>query len=195
MDKLYNFEEIFNEYGLTTETYEQLLADCSNKVQKISDLDWSEICDKYNLDFNPDTIRKGAQPPLVGSAFVSEYYKWKESQQKSDNNDDEYFKKLRIEKQEIQKEKRKLYDERLDINRRLREQSRLETTIEKLEEMLSDISNNRYISYSPTITNGENDMIVCLSDLHIGASYYNFDGYYDSEIAKERLQQYLDEII
>ena len=195
MDKLYNFEEIFNEYGLTPETYEQLLADCSNKVQKISDLDWSEICDKYNLDFNPDTIRKGAQPPLVGSAFVSEYYKWKESQQKSDNNDDEYFKKLRIEKQEIQKEKRKLYDERLDINRRLREQSRLETTIEKLEEMLSDISNKRYISHSPTVTNGENDMIVCLSDLHIGASYYNFDGYYDSEIAKERLQQYLDEII
>ena len=195
MDKLYNFEEIFNEYGLTPETYEQLLADCSNKVQKISDLDWSEICDKYNLDFNPDTIRKGAQPPLVGSAFVSEYYKWKESQQKSDNNDDEYFKKLRIEKQEIQKEKRKLYDERLDINRRLREQSRLETTIEKLEEMLSDISNKRYISYSPTVTNGENDMIVCLSDLHIGASYYNFDGYYDSETAKERLQQYLNEII
>ena len=59
MDKLYNFEEIFSEYGLTTETYEQLLEDCSNKVQKISDLDWSEICDKYNLDCNPDTIRKG----------------------------------------------------------------------------------------------------------------------------------------
>ena len=61
--------------------------------------------------------------------------------------------------------------------------------------MLSDISNKRYISYSPTITNSKNDMIVCLSDLHIGSSYYNFDGYYDSEIAKERLQQYLDEII
>ena len=147
---MYNFEEEFAKYGLTTETYEQLLEDCANKVSKISDLDWSEICDKYNLDFNPDTIRKGAQPPLVGSAFVSEYYKWKESQQKSDNNDDEYFKKLRIEKQEIQKEKRKLYDERLDINRRLREQSRLETTIEKLEEMLSDISNKRYISPRPT---------------------------------------------
>ena len=94
VDKLYNFEEIFNAYGLTTETYEQLLADCSNKVQKISDLDWSEICDKYNLDFNPDTIRKGSQPPLVGSAFVSEYYKWKESQRDSDVKEDSYFKEL-----------------------------------------------------------------------------------------------------
>lgn len=111
------------------------------------------------------------------------------------DSEDEYFKKLRLEKQEIQKEKRKLYDERLDINRRLREQSRLETTIEKLEEMLSDVSDKRYISYAPTVSNSENDMIVCLSDLHIGATYYNFDGCYDSEIARERLQQYLDEII
>ena len=149
---MYNFEEIFAQYGLTTDTYEQLLEDCANKVSKISDLDWSEICDKYNLDFNPDTIRKGSQPPLIGSAFVSEYYKWKESQRDSGDKEDEYFEKLRIEKQEIQKEKKKLYDERLDINRRLREQSRLETTIEKLEEMLADISDKRYISYSPTIT-------------------------------------------
>ena len=55
MGILYNFEEELTRYGLTTETYEHLLEDCSNKVQKISDLDWSEICDKYNLDFNPDT--------------------------------------------------------------------------------------------------------------------------------------------
>lgn len=172
-----------------------MLQDCSNKVQKISDDDWSEICSRYGLEFNPDTIRKGTQPPLIGSVFVSEYYKWKESLEKSSDKEDEYFNKLRLEKQEIQKEKRKLYDERLDINRRLRETARLETTIEKLEEMLSDISNHRYLSYSPIISKSSNDMIVCLSDLHIGASYYGFDGVYDSNIAKERLNQYLSEII
>ena len=101
---MYNFEEIFKEFGLTTETYEQLLADCSNKVQKISDLDWSEICEKYNIDFNPDTIRKASQPPLVGSAFVSEYFKWKESQRNSDDKEDGYSKELRLQRQEIQKE-------------------------------------------------------------------------------------------
>lgn len=110
-------------------------------------------------------------------------------------SEDEYFKELRLQKQEIQKEKRKLYDERLDINRRLREESRLETTIEKFENMLSNVSNNRYLSYSPTISEGENDMIVCLSDLHIGATYYGFDGTYDSLIAKERLEKYLSKII
>lgn len=192
---MFNIEEILNKYNLTPEKYEQLLQDCSNKVSKISDDDWSEICQRYNLDFNPDTIRKGSQPPLIGSVFVSEYYKWKANQNKSDEKEDDYFQKLRLEKQEIQKEKRKLYDERLDLNKRLREQARLETTIEKIDNMLENIADKRYISYSPTLFNGDSDMIICLSDLHLGATYYNFDGYYDSDIAKERLDQYLSEIV
>lgn len=195
---MFNIEETLNKYNLTPEKYEQLLQDCSNKVNKISDDDWSEICQRYNLDFNPDTIRKGSQPPLIGSAFVSDYYKWKNNQSKNLNEtDDEYFKKLRLEKQEIQKEKRKLYDERLDINRRLREESRLETTIEKIDNMLNSIADTRYITYdkSPFIKYSDNDMIVCLSDLHLGASYYSYDGCYDSKIAKDRLNQYLSEIV
>lgn len=195
---MFNIEETLSKYNLTPEKYEQLLQDCSNKVNKISDDDWSEICQRYNLDFNPDTIRKGSQPPLIGSAFVSDYYKWKNTQSKNLNeNDDEYFKKLRLEKQEIQKEKRKLYDERLDINRRLREESRLETTIEKIDNMLNSIANTRYITYDKSlfIKYSDNDMIVCLSDLHLGASYYSYDGCYDSKIAKDRLNQYLSEIV
>lgn len=195
---MFNIEETLSKYNLTPEKYEQLLQDCSNKVNQISDDDWSEICQRYNLDFNPDTIRKGAQPPLIGSAFVSDYYKWKNTQSKNLNEaDDEYFKKLRLEKQEIQKEKRKLYDERLDINRRLREESRLETTIEKIDNMLNSIADTRYITYnkSPFIKYSDNDMIVCLSDLHLGASYYSYDGCYDSKIARDRLNQYLSEIV
>lgn len=194
MNILYNFTEELNKYGLTPETYEQLLKDCSDKTQKISDNEWSEIVDKYGLNIHYDTLRKSSQF-ITGGSFVSEYFKWKESQKTSDIKEDEYFKKLRLEKQEIQKEKRKLYDERLDINRRLREESRLETTIEKLESMLSKVANNRYLTYTPTVSSSSNDMIVCLSDLHIGATYYGFDGIYDSEIAKRRLKQYLSEII
>lgn len=162
------------------------------KDSGVLDIDWNGIADLMNKYFgDPDK-------PYSEAAWRKPYQmakKFLEAGVFNNLSEDEYFKELRIQKQEIQKEKRKLYDERLDINRRLREESRLETTIEKFEDMLSNISNKRYLAYSPTISESQNDMIVCLSDLHIGATYCGFDGVYDSSIAKERLEQYLEEII
>lgn len=162
------------------------------KDSGLLDIDWNGIADLMNKYFgDPDK-------PYSEAAWRKPYQmakKFLENGVFNNLSEDEYFKELRLQKQEIQKEKRKLYDERLDINRRLREESRLETTIEKFENILSNVSNNRYLSYSPTISEGENDMIVCLSDLHIGATYYGFDGTYDSLIAKERLEKYLSKII
>lgn len=162
------------------------------KDSGLLDIDWNGIADLMNKYFgDPDK-------PYSEAAWRKPYQQAKKFVEAGVFNklsEDEYFKELRIQKQEIQKEKRKLYDERLDINRRLREESRLETTIEKFEEMLSNVATDRYVTYSPTVLNSENDMIVCLSDLHIGATYYGFDGTYDSLIAKDRLEKYLSEII
>lgn len=162
------------------------------KDSGLLDIDWNGIADLMNKYFgDPDK-------PYSEAAWRKPYQmakKFLEAGVFNKLSEDEYFKELRLQKQEIQKEKRKLYDERLDINRRLREESRLETTIEKLEEMLFNVASDRYVTYSPTASNSENDMIVCLSDLHIGATYYGFDGTYDSLIAKERLEKYLSEIV
>lgn len=162
------------------------------KDSGLLDIDWNGISDLMNKYFgDPDK-------PYSEAAWRKPYQmakKFMEAGVFNKLSEDEYFKELQIQKQEIQKEKRKLYDERLDINRRLREESRLETTIEKFEDMLSNVAANRYITYSPTVSNSENDMVICLSDLHIGAAYYGFDGTYDSLIAKERLKKYLSEII
>lgn len=162
------------------------------KDSGLLDIDWNGISDLMNKYFgDPDK-------PYSEAAWRKPYQmakKFLEAGVFNKLSEDEYFRELQIQKQEIQKEKRRLYDERLDINRRLREEARLETTIEKLEEMLSNVASDRYMTYSPTVSNGESDMIVCLSDLHIGATYYGFDGMYDSLIAKERLEKYLSEII
>ena len=197
VDKLYNFEEIFNEYGLTTETYEQLLADCSNKVQKISDLDWSEICDKYNLDFNPDTIRKGSQPPLVGSAFVSEYYKWKESQRDSDAKEDSYFKELQIQKDAIYKEKRKLYDQRREYNKLLISDARAE----HLNDELIRIAENLNKEY-PLVqldeykkVNTKKEALLALSDWHYGMVTDNIWNTYNTDVCKKRVAKLASKVI
>ena len=194
MSYLYDFEKELERYGLTEDTYEQILQECSNKVQGISDMDWADIVEKYGLNIHYDSLRKSQQLAPFGGSFVSEYYKWKYSKDNLQDND-EYLKQIQLEKQEIRKEKQKLFDERLDINRRLREESRLETTVEKIEKMLEDISSDRYEPVIPLEINSDNDIIVCLSDLHIGANFCNTDGIYNSDIAKERLDRYCNYII
>lgn len=198
MDILYNFEEIFKEYGLTIETYEQLLLDCSNKVQKISDLDWSEICEKYNLDFNPDTIRKGSQPPLVGSAFVSEYYKWKESQNASETKGNSYLKELQIQKQETQKEIVKLRDERNELKRIIREEARKESYKEQILRSISEYQCNPLL-YDENkeftgILKTDNDLVCTVFDVHTGLNVDNYFNTFNENVLKQRLNQYLDKI-
>lgn len=195
---MYNFDEIFKEYNLTQEKYEELLKDCSNKVQKISDLDWVEICQKYNLDFNPDTIRKGSQPPLVGSAFVSEYYKWKESQRKIDDKEDEYFKELRLQRQELAKEIVKVRDERTELRRLIREEARKESYKDQIIRSISEHEHSP-LFYDETkqftgILKTDNDLIVSCTDIHAGIEIDNYFNKFDEKILRDRFNQYLDKI-
>ena len=164
------------------------------KDSGVLDISWDGIADIMNREFREDeseyrsesAYRKGyQQAKRFYEAGVFDKY----------TSENSYIQELREQKQEIQKEKRKLYDERLDLNRRLRETARMETTVEKIEDMLSNISDNRYISYTPTSAQSNDDMIVMLSDLHIGAEYYGFNGCYNSTIAKARLNSYLNEIV
>ena len=195
---MYNFEEIFKEYNLTQEKYEELLKDCSNKVQKISYLDWVEICQKYNLDFNPDTIRKGSQPPLVGSAFVSEYYKWKESQRKTDDKEDEYFKELRLQRQELAKEIVKVRDERTELRRLIREEARKESYKDQIIRSISEHEHSP-LFYDETkqftgILKTDNDLIVSCTDIHAGIEIDNYFNKFDEKILRDRFNKYLDKI-
>ena len=159
----------------------------------VLDMNWDDLANIINGEFRDE------DKPYQESAYRKPYQQAKRFYEAGVfgkyTNESDYLQELREQKQEIQKEKRKLYDERLDLNRRLRETARMETTVEKIENALSNIADKRYITYSPSGVESGNDMIVCLSDLHIGAEYYNFTGCYNSDIAKERLSAYLAEII
>lgn len=164
------------------------------KDSGLIDMDWTELADIINKECRNDESEYRTEAAYRKP--YSDAKRYYEAGVFGDYKDsDAYLEELQRQKQEIQKEKRKLFDERLDINRALRQEARLETTIEKIEGMLADIGNKRYISYSPITVESNNDMVVMLSDLHIGATYYNFNGVYDSSIAKERLEQYLAEVV
>lgn len=162
------------------------------KDDGVIDITWGELANVMNKQLrDPDE-------EWTESAYRKKYSLVKNAYDQifSNYQDDDYMQELILQKQEIQKEKRKLYDERLDLNKRLREEARFETTIERIESVLKDIGaecfkdNDRDMS----LTYSSNKMIICLSDLHIGANFDNADGKYNTDIARDRLQKYLDEI-
>lgn len=162
------------------------------KDDQIVDMTWGELTDVMNKQLrDPDE-------EWTESAYRKKYALIKNAYEQifSNYTDNDYKSDLIIQKQEIQKEKRKLFDERLDLNRRLREEARLETTIERLENSLSHIADSCFINHKPDLpqTTSNNHMVVCLSDLHIGSVFDNSDGKYNSDIARDRLGLYLNEI-
>ena len=173
---------------LENETDEEVIFRiCSLKEQIGS---WQDVANILNTILNTE---------FTESKFRKQYNTFKkmlDANQAKILSDDNYLKQIRLEKQAVRQEKEKLFDERKELYRMLRENSRFEDIVSKLENAFSSISDKRYISYSPIQhNNSSNDLVVCLSDLHIGTEYYGFSGCYNSEVAKRRLKSYLNRII
>lgn len=184
-----NLEEKLKEYGLTNESYEACLSDAYNKANHIIDLDWQEIVDKYKLPVHFDTLRKATQT-VFGGAFVYEYLKTKEANEKGS-----YPSELDAKKAEIAKEKQRLSDLRSAVKRDLAESARKAEDLNYLESLIKDNGRKTFTDIPEKKPASSNDLIVALSDFHLGMDTANNFGAYNSEIAEDRLKQYLSEII
>lgn len=185
-----DLEAKIREYGLTPEQYEACLSDAYQKANHIIDMDWQEIINKYELDIHYDTLRKATQT-IFGGAFVSEYFKSKLAS-KTQNT---YLAEMQATKQEIRKEKQKLFDERTAMNKTLREAARIEEDLAHLEKIIKKNGQIVFPNIKSEVEASDNDMIIAISDFHLGISTDNYFGRYDSDIAAKRLQEYLSKII
>lgn len=185
-----DFSKELSAYGLTKEEYELCLEDIKNKFLGMNDMDWQEIVEKYNLDLHYDTLRKASQT-IFGNIFVSDYLKEKYANQVTS---DSYLSELKQTKIDLMKEKQKLRDERTDFQRSVREDARRESFIETIERVMSEKVESLKFKPAPIIE-GDDDMIVCLSDLHAGIEVKNAWNNYNTNILKERLNNYLQRIL
>lgn len=184
---MFDIEGILAEYGLTNEKYEDLLRDCSNKVHRISDLDWSEINAKYGIEFNSDTTRKGSQPPLFGGVFVKEYFdrKYRENSLNSS-----YMKEIQAQKDEIYKEKRKLYDQRREYNKILTSDARAEHLNEELVKAAYKLNEEKPLVFEEKWfkPNLHKEAVLCWADWHYGMVTNNIWNEYNTDICKQRVK-------
>ena len=150
---------------------------------------WQDVCNLLNEelhhDYNESWYRKMYQSfMMVFDSIKDKYF----------NN--EQLKQMEQKKQEIIKERYRLNDERTAYNRALRNDARLDARLDMLEQKITEFGK---ISF-PDVNNihtgvNDNDLLVLLSDLHIGQTFKSFNGEYNTKIAQTRMGQYLKKII
>lgn len=94
--------------GLDIKTYEEIVDLIVDKKNGDSDLDWSEICDKYNLPLGKDSLRK-ANDTIFGGAFIAEYFR--------NRNTDETEVKVKCAIEDEIKHEQNRFGKKLEMNK------------------------------------------------------------------------------
>lgn len=180
-------------YGLTTETYERVCKDISDKLEGNNDLDWSEIQSKYNITCNPDTIRK-ASSTIFGGQFRTEYLK-----NQIYTNSEEFSKEKELDKKlaDIRKEKQKLFDQRREYNKLLTSDARAEHLNDELLRIAENL-NKEYplvqLDEYKTV-NTKREALLAFSDWHYGMVTDNIWNTYNTDICRKRVEKLVLKVI
>lgn len=110
-------------------------------------------------------------------------------------SNDSQLEEIELAKRELERKKIQFRDERRAWNKQNYTDARFQEVMDLLDERFDDFGRIYFKNHEKPIAMGDDAMIVCLSDLHIGQTFNSAFGEYDSDIAKERLEKYLNEII
>lgn len=165
------------------------------KDNGLLDLSWNEISNLINMYFRDSETEyrtESAYRKAYSNAkkfFESGVFAVDESSKSND---------LVAQKQELEKEKVKLRDERNDYKRLLREQARKESFIDQVCRTISEhttlpLSYNSCREFKP-VCDSDNDLIISATDIHAGIQIDNFFNKFNENVLKERLNHYLDRI-
>jgi hypothetical protein len=188
---------VFNLDRLENENEEQFIFRLGQaKDNGQLDMSWDEIAEIINKEFRTDeseyrTEAAYRKPYQMAVRFLNC------NAFGLTKNEDDYFDELRAQKHELQKEKQKLLDERTALKKILREDARGEVNLAKLEELIKENGRTTLppITVDKNFNENTDTLFICLSDVHMGLNFNNQFGVYDSDVAVNRMNQYLNEIL
>lgn len=156
------------------------------------DMEWSEIADLVNAEFREDESEYRSE-----AAYRKPYQQAKrfyESNVFGDLSHEKYIADIQAAKQDVQKEKQRLFDERAALNRLLREQGRKESMADAVRKAIEEYRSPKF-DYTPALVpDSDNDLIIHLTDIHCGMTIDTPFNKYNVDVLNERLKKFLDEI-
>ena len=163
------------------------------KDSGILDLDWAEIADIINKQFRQDESEYRSE-----AAYRKPYQQAKRFFEKNAFNkyvdENNYINELREAKFELRKEKQKMFDERTELNRKIREQARRESFIDLVTDQISNVAPLQLNYKNKDIIESDNDLICHLTDLHAGLNINNWYNTFNMDVLRDRLSNYLDNL-
>ena len=96
---------------------------------------------------------------------------------------------------ELEQEKIRFRDERNAWNKQNYLQARVDQKLDYLADRLLEQSRFEYPDVKAVSRTSDNDLLIILSDFHIGASFDNQFGFYNSDVAKDRLQKLYHKVV
>ena len=160
------------------------------KKNGLLDLYWQDIADFMNKNFRTDETEYRTE-----SSYRKKFKNYIDAKEMliKQSTEDEFSSDIAEQKREIEKARIKLRDERTDYQKSIREEARRESFVELVERAFA--ANVKPFDYKPSpVIDSNEDMVVCLSDLHAGIEVQNWWNTYDINILRQRLHKYLDEI-
>ena len=181
MDKISTYKRFENESD------EELIYRICNDKEQIGS--WQDVANIINEltgnDYGESTYRKKFQA----------FQKMLNANQSKFVDSDTQLKEIEVQKRELERKKIQFRDERNAWQKQNYIDARVEQKLDLLEkELLSQGKVNFDIHDNVNITS-DNDMFIILSDFHIGQCFRSIWGEYNSDIAKKRLNQLLNEVI
>ncbi len=154
-------------------------------------LDWQDIVELLNLDIHRDTLRKSSQGDFGG------YNVYKIMQQKLEKgyNEPAALERIREEKEEFEKEKKRFQDQRREYNKIIAYEARYEHLKNEFIELIKE-NNNIPIDFKPRdYTPSEKEGVLLLSDWHVGLKTENYWNKYDINEFCKRIKRLVEKTI
>lgn len=151
---------------------------------------WTDMAELFNaiLGYNyGESFYRKHNKKYCKSSGASQYTK--------SNFDQTELEKMLAEKREIERKKIQFRDERNAWQKQNYIDARVEEKLDKLEKELTSLGKVNFEKHEEVNISSDNDMLVILSDLHIGQTFNSVFGKYNIDIAKNRLNELIDHII
>lgn len=108
---------------------------------------------------------------------------------------DEQIKEIEVQKRELEKERKKLSDARVDYNRLIRQEARKESYIDMVKRIICEDVEPMNIPIHYILFNSSTDLLVHLTDIHTGIEIHNWKNDFDSDILKQRIEKFTSDIL